>query len=288
MQGKRQPWEVLEQNAAGAKEVFLAAPYVKRDTLSWLLGLIDGSDGLTCVSRWRRSDVVAGVSDLGCREIIMERGGDFRLHQSLHAKYYRFDRVVLIGSANLTGAGLGRSKWPNLEVLCGPGEWLNAEGFEARLLSESYRLTEKEYCRWLQIELAGGVMGPSAGGTVASEAEPVNWVPNTREPEHLWLAYCGLEKSIPGGDERRAASNDLAQLEIPKDLRREDFDNWVIGALLESAWVGRVRSLWGRDRMEVRAILEEEWDMEPASVERARETFEAWILRYELDLSGEE
>ena len=198
----------------------------------------------------------------------------------MHAKYYRFDEVVLVGSANLTGAGLGYSKWPNLEVLCTPDDWWNWKSFESRLLSESYTLKDDEYQRWLQIEKTGRAMGPSPGGTVVVESEPVNWEPRTREPEHLWLAYCGMNRNIPGDDERRAASNDLAELNMPLGLERDEFDNWVVGALLESAWVGRVRSLWGMDRMEVRAILEQEWEMEPALVERARETLESWILRY--------
>ena len=280
MSREKLPWEVMQQSATGAKDVFLSAPYIKRDTLAWLLNLIDGSTGLTCVSRWRRSDVVSGVSDRECRQIIMERKGDFRLHQSLHAKYYRFDEVVLVGSANLTGAGLGYSKWPNLEVLCAPTDPTHWERFESRLLSESYTLKDDEYQRWLQIEATGRAMDPSPGGTVTAESEPVNWEPRTREPEHLWLAYCGMEQSIPGDDERRAASNDLSELDMPIGLGKDDFDHWVVGALLESAWVGRVRSLWGRDRMEVRTMLEQEWDMEPASVERARETLESWILRY--------
>lgn len=277
---EKHPWEVMQQCAEGAKDVFLAAPYIKRDTLTWLLSLIDGSEGLTCVSRWRRSDVVSGVSDRECRQVVIERMGDFRLHQLMHAKYYRFDEVVLVGSANLTGAGLGYSRWPNLEVLCTPADWWNWNSFESRLLAESYTLKDDEYQRWLQIEVTGRALDSSPDGTVAAESEPVHWDPRTREPEHLWLAYCGMYQNIPVDDERRAASNDLSELDIPIGLGRNEFDNWVVGALLESAWVGRVRSLWGRDRMEVRTILEQEWEMEPALVERARETLESWILRY--------
>ena len=34
--------------------------------------------------------------------------------------------------------------------------------------------------------------------------------------------------------------------------------------------------------MEVRALLEIEWGMDPSQVERARQTLEAWIQRYLL------
>ena len=104
----------------------------------------------------------------------------------------------------------------------------------------------------------------------------------TREPDHLWLAYRGSEQDIPGDDERRSALTDLDKVGLPPGLERQEFDDWVVGALLESAWVGRIRSLWGVDRMEVRALLESEWGMDPSSVERARQTLEAWIQRYML------
>ena len=274
------PWEVLRDAAEGAIEVFLAAPYIKLDTLGWVLSLINGSARLTCVTRWRRGDVASGVSDRGCRQLALEHGGDFRLHQSLHAKYYRFGEFVLIGSANLSGAGMGYSQWPNLELLCEPGGRFDWRSFESRLMSESYTLGDSEYRLWLDIEVTGRRVFGSVGGAVVEESESVGWEPRTREPEHLWLAYGGFEQHIPGNDERRSALADLAELALPVDLGREGFDNWMVGALLESAWVGRVRSLWGRDRMEVRAILEEEWGVDPSAVERARQTLESWIQRY--------
>ncbi len=274
------PWEFIRNVATGAVEIFLAAPYIKLDTLTSLLSLVDESARMTCVSRWRRGDIVSGVSDRECRQMVVDRGGDFRLHQSLHGKYYRFGDIVLTGSANLTGAGMGYSRWPNLEILCSPSSSFNWQSFESHLLSGSYSLGNTEYSRWLEIEATGRAMVAPVGGAVVLESEPVNWEPRTREPEHLWLAYCGMEQNIPGGDERQAALNDLSELGIPAGLRNNAFDNWVVGALLESAWVGRVRSLWGEDRMEVRAILEEEWGMDASAVERARQTLESWIFRY--------
>ena len=274
------PWDLLEAYAVGCQDVFVAAPYIKRETLGRLLGLVNGDAKLVCVSRWRRREIASGVSDRECRELVVERGGEFRLHQSLHAKYYRFGDVMLTGSANLTGAGMGYSPWPNLETLCPPWDGFDWEQLEARLLSESYGLGDAEYLRWQQIEITGRSLGFASKDEGPSEPEPVGWEPRTREPDNLWLAYRGSEQDIPGDDERRVALTDLDEVGLPPGLERQDFDNWIVGALLESAWVGRIRSLWGRDRMEVRALLEIEWGMDPSQVERARQTLEAWIQRY--------
>ena len=273
---------MVEAHAVDSEDVFVAAPFIKHDTLRRLLDLIDPDAKLNCVSRWRRREIASGVSDRECRELVVERGGAFRLHQSLHAKYYRFGNVVLIGSANLTSAGMGYSQWPNLETLCAPRDGFHWGQLEARLLSESYLLGDAEYLRWQQIEITGRNIGYASRDEGPSEPEPVGWEPRTREPGHLWMAYRGSEQEIPGDDERRAALTDLEEVGLPPGLDRQDFDNWIVGALLESAWVGRIRSLWGRDRMEVRALLEIEWGMDASQVERARQTLEAWIQRYLL------
>ena len=282
MTNKDRPWDLLEAYAVDSQDVFVAAPYIKQETLGRLLGLVNRDAKLICVSRWRRREIASGVSDLECREFVVERGGEFRLHQSLHAKYYRFGNVVLAGSANLTGAGMGYSPWPNLETLCPPWDGFDWGRLEERLLSESYVLGDSEYVRWQQIETTGRSLELASKEEGPSEAEPVGWEPRTREPDNLWLAYRGSEQDIPGDDERRVALTDLDEVGLPPGLERQDFENWIVGALLESAWVGRIRSLWGRDRMEVRALLENEWGMDPSQVERARQTLEAWIQRYLL------
>ena len=278
------PWDLMEACAVGSQDIFVAAPYIKHDTLARLLNLVDRDCSLICVSRWRRREIACGVSDRESRELVVERGGEFRLHQSMHAKYYRFGDVVLTGSANLTGAGMGYSPWPNLEILCFPGEGFIWQQMEDRLLSESYLVDDAEYLRWEGIEVTDERLGLSGRDWGPSEPESAGWEPLTRDPNNLWLAYSGLAGDIPGDDERRAALTDLDKIGFPVGLDREGFDSWILGALLESPWVGRIRSLWGADRMEVRSLLEVEWGMDPSSVERSRQTLESWIMRYLANL----
>ena len=92
MTNKDRPWDLLEAYAVDSQDVFVAAPYIKQETLGRLLGLVNLDAKLICVSRWRRREIASGVSDLECREFVVERGGEFRLHQSLHAKYYQLRR----------------------------------------------------------------------------------------------------------------------------------------------------------------------------------------------------
>ena len=63
------PWDLVEAHAVDSEDVFVAAPYIKQDTLGRLLDLIDPDAKLTCVSRWRRREIASGVSDRKCREV---------------------------------------------------------------------------------------------------------------------------------------------------------------------------------------------------------------------------
>ena len=144
------PGDVLSSVCSGAQHLILAAPYIKADALTKVLADVSPAASLICITRWNLHDLAVGASDTECRTIVTERGGSFRLHPSLHAKYYRVDNAVLIGSANLTSSALGWSRQPNLEILCRPRDDFDADTFQqlrpARLLrpiiSEGLRLAE--------------------------------------------------------------------------------------------------------------------------------------------------
>ena len=139
------PGDMLSSDCSGAQNITLAAPYLKADALLRVLKVVDSKASINCITRWIPHDLAIGASDIDCRTIITERGGSFRLHASLHAKYYRADNIVLIGSANLTSSGMGWSSSPNLEILCRPGDEFDAEGFQAYLCEESREISDVEF-----------------------------------------------------------------------------------------------------------------------------------------------
>ena len=202
----------MEGLARGADRVLLVAPYIKVDTLRLLLPLISEHAQLTCVTRWQRPDVIAGVSDVACRTLVAERGGRFLLNQRLHAKYYRLGDTVLVGSANLTAAGMGHGSFSNVEILCEPGLGFDPAAFERELLEGAREVSDVEFERWNALERI-----PVAATAVAQSEEPNEWRPVTREPGHVWLAYRGDAAAVVSGDERLRAARDLAALNLPPD-----------------------------------------------------------------------
>ena len=96
------PWDALRERCTGATEAVIVAPYIKVGPLTTVLDQLRMGASVECFTRWTPLDIQMGVSDLECRTVVVDRGGAFRLHNRLHAKYYRFDNQVLIGSANMT------------------------------------------------------------------------------------------------------------------------------------------------------------------------------------------
>ena len=270
-----EPHEILEQACAAATELLIAAPYVKAAALRRVLNILDQEAQLTCITRWTAPDVQMGVSDLECRQMVLDHGGAFLLHPSLHAKYYRCDARVLVGSANLTHRGMGTSATPNLEILCEPGPTFDAQMFEADLIRGARPVGDEEFRQWESIrELAL----PLQDGVPSRSEISTPWTPATRDPENVWRAYNGRYDQIRSADERRLARSDLSQLEAPVGLDRAGFDRWVCAQLLASPdvdLVGRTAKLEEHLAWECLAVV---WDVRLGAAARSRETIINWVV----------
>ena len=152
------PWDRILALTGGASEAVIAAPYIKEPSLRRLLEHLPQLERLICVTRWQAGDIAAGVSDTAVRSVVRSSGGAFRLHPSLHAKYYRFDDGILVGSANLTDAGLGVRRVHNFEILTEPGDGFNSGAFERELMTGSREIDDGEVAAWEAIP----VVEPSA------------------------------------------------------------------------------------------------------------------------------
>ena len=271
-------WRDFMNVCSDARSVVLVAPYIKLDALRMTLDAVGDSAEITCITRWTPLDVSLGASDVACRTLIMDRGGAFRLHNSLHAKYYRADEAVLIGSANLTMSGLGFSNSPNLEILTWAEsfDWI---AFECRLLRESREITDDEYAIWERMPKSN-VDLPDIGFPILNLDQ---WKPQTRQPEYLWEVYSG--RCLPSDDQYELAMADLDALKIPATLDRDAFDDWVGSVLSFSPFVSFVLR-----NMRIARTDAELWDMicaewnEPdrAAASRLAETVENWGRRYNL------
>ncbi len=162
------------------------------------------------------------------------------LRHDLHAKFYRADDECLLGSANLTGAALGWSVSPNLELLVAMPRAAALRSFETELLASVVAANQH-----LQHQLAEVVaeMAPAvrAEDDTSQAVDLIDepWLPQLRDPEQLVEAYVGREDELSAAA-TAAATSDLRALAIPEGLTADDFRKAVAVTLLQMPSVARV------------------------------------------------
>ncbi|MYD91732.1 MAG: hypothetical protein F4Y08_15600 [Caldilineaceae bacterium SB0662_bin_9] len=267
---------------ANAHSLVIAAPYIKADALSRILTTLSADASLMCVTKWTPRDIAVGASDVECRNLVLDFGGSFRLHPSLHAKYYRIDDVTLIGSANLTSSALGWSKIPNLEILCRAGDDFDSPAFQRELLKDARELSESEFLLWKTI--AKVAINTVADDRLAPNF-PYTWRPATRDPKHLELSYHGRADLIASTDEQSAAQSDLRDLMMPSGLADVEFRNWATTCLLATPFTNSVLRLSGTtDVSDAHRSLAHTYDLSVTVARRDMETVQNWLAFLAPDL----
>ncbi len=273
MAGK--PGDSLILLCQGAMDLTIAAPYIKADALTVVLQNLSVEASLTCVTRWNPQDITTGASDAACRTIVLRRGGSFRLHPSLHAKYYRAGDSVLVGSANLTHPAMGWSPKSNLEILCHPGSDFNAVDFEQELLQRSRTINDNEFDRWQSIAVVG-TPGQLHFNT-ATEHPLDDWRPTTRDPRNLGFSYRDRENLIASYDEQLAAARDIQSLLIPRTLNEHQLRDWLSTSLLTAPFTNSVIELLGVDSPAASRILAEYYGLSVIEARRDMESVQNWL-----------
>lgn len=282
----------------GRRDIVLAAPFIKVNTLGRLLEHIDEGVAVRCVTRWRPEEIVAGVSDLEVWPIVRGRANtSLWLCHELHAKYYRVDNTCLVGSANLTNAALGWSRLSNLELLVElPIDHVELQSFEAELLHSSIPVDEALYKQTLEItellqkqsEIIPSLLfehkdveyevkfnSPALSGKI--------WLPSLRQPADLFLAYQQRWAELTTGA-RIAAASDLSFFDLPPGLSKQVFISYMGLLLLQKPLVREIDSFlvtsqrFGaiRDLLNARlGQFEEDFD-----ASRAWQTLMRWLLYF--------
>ncbi len=216
-----------------------------------------------------------GASDAECRSLVIDRGGSFRLHPSLHAKFYRIDDVVLIGSANLTSSAMGWSSQPNLEILCQAGDDFDSQAFQQQLLNDAREISDDEFLRWEVIPKIASQGERSIGGDQPSLD---TWRPTTRDLIHLVFSYQGRVDAIASFDEQNAAQRDLQALLIPPGLSTEEVRMWATTCLLAAPFTNSVIKLTGTsDLVSSYRALAQAYGLTMTQARRDMETVQNWL-----------
>jgi len=220
---------LLEAAHQATDELLLVAPYIKLAALFKVLDVTSPSVKVRVVTRWRLDELAAGVSDIAIWPVLFARAqSELWLQPSLHAKYYRADSRSLLGSANLTGAGLGWSASPNLELLVEQRHLAeHFSSFEQQAFSGARQVDEALY-RSFKEALDALPPPPQSAPEQPTEntVDFAAWRPCLRYPGDLWRYYSGERERLTTAS-REAAALDLAALDPPGGLAQSVFHSWV-------------------------------------------------------------
>lgn len=289
-------WQGLGERLVSAgsqckSRAVLVAPFVKAETLKRIVDVLAPSVSLVCLTRWRLEELAAGVSDLECWDLISARdGGHLLLLANLHAKYFRFDDVAYLGSANLTMTALGWSPRSNAEALIefhvseldltGAFEQALFQGaVEVTLeLAEEFRAMLTTYSMLSQNAQSTPLQDHAVRGDSSLPATP-SWFPRSRSPEYLYEAYVGVNDAMSESG-LAAARADLLDLDLPIGLGRPAFVSLVRSRLAVTPIVLRLdQFLTVRRRFgEIRFLLAEQLGVRDATDHWQR--LMRWLLMF--------
>ena len=229
---------VLDIIRSANDRVVIVAPYIKSKALQIVLGALQSTvSELVCVTRWLPEDIACGVCDIEILEDVWAKGGQLFVYPHLHAKYYRAGRRCLVGSANLTGRGLGWKTPANLELLVelsidfpGLAEWEDALLVSAIPATVELRDQIRREAENLEAT-AGKLISPEVDGGTEHDGAASDWIPSCPVPDRLWDVYKGGGADTIVSSARQAAQRDLTALAPPNGLSEKLFGAYIVGIL---------------------------------------------------------
>jgi hypothetical protein len=233
--------EAILASLADAKEqAVLVAPFISRLAFDHLMKATPEAAAVEVITRWRVDEVAAGVSDTSILDYEELRVGfSVWLLPMLHAKLYLVDgQVAFVGSANLTGLGLGFNAPANVEVTARlePAPTM-LQAFVYQLKRNAVRATaeirqqveaeanlrREDFTRIPIVAYEHEQTGAAIGGEL--------WLPSFRFPNRLYEAYRSLQDLSV--DAKEAALLDLSYISCKDGLTSDEFHLAVRGWLLE-------------------------------------------------------
>lgn len=236
---------VLDLASSTESSLCIVAPFIKDGAIKRILDHLPSEAELVVVSRWQVLEIRTGVSDLEVWPRLRDRGDSLRLLPRLHTKIFANENSVLVGSANVTRAGLGWSPSPNDEALVQPSEEdeIGTRQYISSLVARSVAVDDELHNRFVELVAALPVsLEPWDADLVEPEATGSgsrSWLPQSRDPEDVLRFYQGVRSLTATATQN--AHNDLRALEPPGGLSEDQLRAYIDAALMQHPLVSELR-----------------------------------------------
>ena len=195
------------------EDVTIVAPFIKVGALLSLLEVIPTSSRIRCVTRWLPREIAAGVSDPEIIDVLEQRGNFvLSLADSLHAKLYIAGKKCLVGSVNVTLAGLGETNGGNnIEVL------VETTIHNSGVASTLANISKQERPANQTLAKAARRLADRLSSTDIADNVTGDWFPRSRTPERAYRLYSQPPEGFVGKAEE-ILLQDLARFNLPPGL----------------------------------------------------------------------
>lgn len=281
--------EVLKNSSNATKEIVLVSPFINKNLLETILAAVKPKVSVTLVTRFRILDLLSGLNDLRIYDLFKNQEKmHLRLLHQLHAKYYRGDSSVVLGSGNLTYMGLPPKGGGNFEVML-KVDYLTQglREFEENLIDQSREPTDQ-----MIDELRGQLNELSRtkqADALLIEAAKENlqlptgvWVPQCEMPNCMYEIYMGRVAEIDVETVNQARS-DLIYLALPSGLDEDNFAINIRIALQQTKVINlMLKDLKLYNRINVstcRAIVGSVFSSQaPTEIDHIWQRYRQWLL----------
>lgn len=99
-----------------SERCWIYSAFITMPGVNLILDNRDATKNDRLLIRCNPSDVLSGACSLEALNLALSRGIQVRVSSALHVKLYLFDKILFVGSANLTGSGLALVGYCNDEL----------------------------------------------------------------------------------------------------------------------------------------------------------------------------
>jgi len=192
--------------------LLLSSAFIKLNALKALSKVISPCVDVSVVCRWKKQDILVGASDLEVYDYCRARGWKFGIDNNFHGKLYIVDETeIFLGSANLTGSGLGFTSAPNYEFgTFFPSADADMKKVEQFLDGEVTWMNDELYAAMCaDVKQSKELAEPASGSFWSDEVESLINTP----VNYLWVS-----------DLPFVTPNELLHLDLNCESARHDFD----------------------------------------------------------------
>ena len=236
------------------KSVLLVSPFITPQLFESILREVDNDVQVTLVTRFRPDEIAKGLNSLKLFDVLRERNrGELRLSYHLHAKYYRADNSVILGSGNLTNRGLNTFPGGNHEIMIQVDRsFAGIDQFEEKILAESTVPTEEniadlnEMVECMKLIPLDRKIQPIPSFEIRSES-PSDWIPTCESPSSVFNVYLNDLKEI---DQKivQDAKADLSYLSVPAGIDKDQFKKYIRIVIHQSGMMAAFKIELDRNR----------------------------------------